>query len=71
MLISLRTNESCNMSYYRDRLQISLLILSEFKRVNQILLPVKSSENRRFSDHFMGNRIWLIRLNSLNIRTEN
>ena len=34
----------------RDPLQISLLILSEFKRINQILIPLKSSENLWFSD---------------------
>ena len=30
-----------------DRLQISLLILSKFKQINQLLFPLKSSENHR------------------------
>ena len=49
--------------------QISLLILSKFKRVNQLLLPRKSSENRRFYDSFRRKQK-LIRLNSLNIKSE-
>ena len=40
----------------RDRLQISLLILSEFKYINELLLPLKSLKNLQFSDDFMGNR---------------
>ena len=39
-----------------DRLQISLLILSEFKYINELLLPLKSLKNLQFSDDFMGNR---------------
>ena len=48
-----------------DRLQISLLILKEFKRIYELLLPLKSSEKLCFSDDFWGNRSELIRLNSL------
>ena len=33
----------------RDRFQISLLILSEFRLINKLLFPLKSSENRRIS----------------------
>ena len=42
--------------YIKDRLQISLLILSEFKRINWLLFPLKSSENLWFSDDFRENR---------------
>ena len=42
-----------------NRRQISVLILSKFKRINQLLFPLKSSENLR-----------LIHLNLLNIRGE-
>ena len=48
-----------------DRLQISLLILREFKHINLLLLPLKSTENWRFSDDFKRNRSSLIRLNAL------
>ena len=40
----------------RDRLQIPFLILGGFKRLNQLLFPLKSSENQRFSDDVRGNR---------------
>ena len=40
----------------RDHLQISLLSLSKFNRIHYLLFPLKSSENRRFSDDFTGNR---------------
>ena len=33
---------------FSDRLQICVLILSEFKRINLLLFPLKSSENLRF-----------------------
>ena len=52
-----------------DRLQITLLILKEFKQINRLLFPVKSLENYKFSDDFRGNRSSLIRLNSPNIRS--
>ena len=55
-------------SLIRDHLQISLLILSEFKRINQFLFPLKLPENHRFSDDFMGNRSYIF--NSLNIRSK-
>ena len=32
---------------WRDLLQISLLILSQFKRINQLLFPLIMSENHR------------------------
>ena len=41
---------------FRDRLQISLLILSEFEQINKLLFPLKSSENHSFSDDLKGNR---------------
>ena len=40
----------------RDCLQNSILLLSEFKRNNYLLLPLKSSENLLFSDDFRENR---------------
>ena len=52
----------------RNCLHISLLMSSEFKRINQFLFPLKLSENDKFTDDFIGNRSFLIRLNSLNIR---
>ena len=54
----------------KDYLQISLLILSELKWIKQLLFPLKSSENQRFSDDFRRNRSQSIRFNSLNIRSE-
>ena len=41
----------------RDLLQISLLLLNEFKRINQVLLPLKSSKNHRCSGSSRGNTI--------------
>ena len=38
----------------RDRRKISLLILSEFRRINLVLFPLKMSENLWFSDDFRG-----------------
>ena len=40
----------------RDHLQISLLILSEFNRINELLFPQKSSDYLWFSDGLRGNR---------------
>ena len=37
-----------------DCLQILVPISSEFKRINELLLPLKSLENLRFSDDFWG-----------------
>ena len=42
------------------------LTLNEFKRINRLLLHLKSSENQRFFDDFRGNK--LICLNLLNIK---
>ena len=62
-----------NLNYFwwdknkRHCLQISLLILSEFKRISS---PLKFSENRRFSEDFMGNKSSLGRLNWFNIWSE-
>ena len=39
----------------RDCHQISLPILIKFKRINEFLFPMKSSENLRFSDGLKGN----------------
>ena len=39
-------------------------ILSEFKWINYLLIPLKSPENYRFSNNFRGNRTSLIRFNS-------
>ena len=44
----------------RDRHQILRQILSQSKRIDQLLFPLKSSENHGFSDDFRGNRSWLI-----------
>ena len=52
LLIRFSGNSFC----LRDRLQISLLILSEFNQINSLLFSMKSSENQRFSDDFRGNR---------------
>ena len=43
-----------------DRLQISILILSAFKQINQLPFPLKSLENRKFSYDFRGNGNLLI-----------
>ena len=40
----------------RDHLQFSLLLLTEFKGINLLLFPLKSSENLLFFDDFRGNR---------------
>ena len=40
----------------RDSLQISLLLLGEFKPINWRLFPLKSYENHRFYDEIRGNR---------------
>ena len=53
-----------------DRLQISLLILSEYNRINELIVPLKSSENLWFSNDFRENRSKFIHLKSLNIREE-
>ena len=34
-----------NITLFRNPLKISLLILSEFKQINWLLFPLKSSEN--------------------------
>ena len=36
-----------------DRMQILLIILSEFKRMSQLLFPLKLSESHRFSDQVL------------------
>ena len=59
-----------NACYVRDHCQISLLKLSEFKRINQLLFPLKSSENLCFSDSFMRNINALIHVSTLNITSE-
>ena len=52
---NLRNPDYCHQCL-KDHREISLLMLSEFKRINYLLLPLKSSENLRFSDDFRGNR---------------
>ena len=56
----------------KDRFQISLLVIIEFKQINEIKFysPLKSLEILGFSDGFIGNRSELICLNSINIRSE-
>ena len=46
--------------YVRDCHQILLLILREFKRINLLPFPLKSSENSRRFDDLRGNRSQLI-----------
>ena len=50
-----KTPDSNNWSV-RDRLQLSLLIFSQFKRINKLLFPLKSSDNLWFSYDFRGDR---------------
>ena len=60
-----------NSMQVRDRLQIPLLKLSRFKRINQLLFPLKWSENLLFSDGFRGIELSSsIRSILLNIRSE-
>ena len=47
-----------------------LVLLNEIKQFNLLLLHLKSSENHRFFMISVGKRSYLIRLNSLNIRSE-
>ena len=54
----------------KDRFQIMLLILSEFKQINELLSPLKSSENLWFSSDFRGHKNEVIRSNFLNIRSD-
>ena len=42
---------------FRDCRQILLLILNEFKRINELLFPMKSSENLWFSVGLSENRL--------------
>ena len=51
----------------KDRSQISLLIFWEFKRINELLGPLKSLGNYKFSDEFRENRSKLIRSQLHNI----
>ena len=53
-----------------DHLQISLLTLSEFNRISERIVPLKSLENHWFSDDFRRNRGLVIQLNLFNIRDE-
>ena len=54
----------------RRRLQISNLLLSEFKRINFTFIPPKTIKKRWFSVDLRGNRRSLIRLKWLNIRSK-
>ena len=40
----------------RNRRQILFLLLRKFKRINQLLFSLESSESRKFSDDFRGTR---------------
>ena len=55
--------------FTRDCFPVLFLILIEFKRINLLLFPLKSSESTWFSDDFRGNRSYLIRINLVNIRS--
>ena len=50
-----KNNEKVEYKILRDGRKISLLILSEFRQINQLLFPLKSSENHSFSVDFRGN----------------
>ena len=39
-----------------DRRQIVLIILNQIKRTKKLLLPLKSSKNKQFSDDICGNK---------------
>ena len=56
--------------YSKGIVSIAFLKISEFRQHNWLLFPLKSSENLRFSDDFRENRSQLIRLNSVNNRSE-
>ena len=45
-----------NICLFRDGLQNSFLIVSEFKQITQLLFPLKLPENHTFSDYFRRNR---------------
>ena len=62
------TSAKKNALIFKNRLQILLLIISGFKRINSVLFDLKSPENFSSGNHFMQNRSSLIRLNLLNIR---
>ena len=46
-----------NAKVVRDRLQSSLLIICKSKQINKVLLPLKSSENHRFSGRIKVNQL--------------
>ena len=72
VIVALQTRslKSLIVAFYliRVRHQISCLI-RESEQNNQLLFPLKWSENHRFSNDFRGNRSWLNCLNS-QIRSE-
>ena len=49
------------MKLVKDHHKISLLILSEFNRINKLLFTLEFYENLWFSDDFRGYRVSLIR----------
>ena len=65
--VDIDVEHSKEMRQYRH---IFLLALSKFNQISELLKPVKSTDNHRFSDHFRGNRSYLIRSNLLNIRSK-
>ena len=70
LFYSIYVMQESSCLYIRDCLQILLPILREFKRINQLLSLLQSSGNQRFSNDFRGNRSQLIRLNSVDIRSQ-
>ena len=54
-----------------DRCQIRFLILNKFKRIDQLILPLKSSENIWFFDSFRREWAFNFRIISLNLFVSN
>ena len=54
-----------------DRCQIRFLILNKFKRIDQLILPLKSSENIWFFDSFRREWVFNFRIISLNLFVSN
>lgn len=50
--------------------QISLPMLSRFKRINELQFPLNSPENQRVSDDFREGRSYLIHSYSFDVRSE-
>ena len=52
-----------------NRLQVSPLMVGEFKQINEHLFPLKSTENRMFRNDFKGNVHKLSFTKSLQVKT--